>query len=140
MRISVQLVRRLTALCMIVLLASPLTKAQSQSDSNSPAAQTTEAPPAPQAQTQNPSPAQTPNSQANASPQQSAPTQPIGTAVAPAEKSLGVAASRPAGAAIAPPKQRRARSVIIKVGVIVGACVAVGTVVGLSRSSPSQPH
>lgn len=65
---------------------------------------------------------------------------PIGTAVAPYEKTTGVTASRPAGAVIAPAKQRRVRSILIKVGVIVAAGVAVGTVVALSHGSPSQPH
>ncbi|HEY1576118.1 MAG TPA: hypothetical protein VGF82_03490 [Terracidiphilus sp.] len=65
---------------------------------------------------------------------------PVGTAVAPYEKGIGVAASRPAGAVIAPAKQRRSRSFIIKVSLVIGACVAVGTVVALSNASPSQPH
>lgn len=65
---------------------------------------------------------------------------PVGTAAAPYEKTTGVAASRPAGAVIAPAKQRRVRSILIRVGVVVGAAVAVGTVVALSRASPSQPH
>ncbi len=64
---------------------------------------------------------------------------PLGTAAAPSVKTTGVAASRPAGAAIAPAKQRRARSILIKVGAIVGAGVAVGTVVALSSGSPSRP-
>ena len=65
---------------------------------------------------------------------------PVGTAVAPYEKGLGIAASRPAGAVIAPAKQRRSRSFVIKVGLIIGAAVAVGTVVGLSSASPSRPQ
>jgi hypothetical protein len=65
---------------------------------------------------------------------------PLGTAVAPYEKGIGVAASRPAGAVIAPAKQRRTRSFVIKLGVLIGACAAVGTVVALSNASPSQPH
>jgi hypothetical protein len=65
---------------------------------------------------------------------------PLGTAVAPYEKGIGVAASRPAGAVIAPAKQRRTRSFVIKLGVLIGACAAVGTVVALSNTSPSQPH
>jgi hypothetical protein len=65
---------------------------------------------------------------------------PVGTAVAPYEKGIGVAASRPAGAVIAPAKQKRSRSFMIKVGVLIGAAVAVGTVVGLSVASPSRPH
>jgi hypothetical protein len=65
---------------------------------------------------------------------------PLGTAVAPYEKGIGVAASRPAGVVIAPAKQRRTRSFAIKLGVLIGACAAVGTVVALSSASPSQPH
>jgi hypothetical protein len=65
---------------------------------------------------------------------------PLGTAVAPYEKGIGVAASRPAGAVIAPAKQRRTRSFVIKLGVLLGACAAVGTVIALSNASPSQPH
>jgi hypothetical protein len=64
---------------------------------------------------------------------------PVGTAVAPYEKGVGVAASRPAGVVIAPAKQRRTRSLLIRVGLIVGAAVAVGTVIGLSKASPSEP-
>jgi hypothetical protein len=72
--------------------------------------------------------------------QQNDAPKPVGTAAAPYEKTTGVAASRPAGAVIAPAKQRRARSILIRVGVIVGAAVAVGTVVALSRASPSRPN
>ena len=71
--------------------------------------------------------------------QQSQPQEPAGTAVAAPANATGVVASRPAGAAIAPAKQRRARSIMIKVGAIVGASVAVGTVVALSSGSPSRP-
>jgi hypothetical protein len=72
--------------------------------------------------------------------QQNGAQAPLGTAVAPYEKGIGVAASRPAGAVIAPAKQRRTRSFAIKLGVLIGACVAVGTVVALSSTSPSEPH
>jgi hypothetical protein len=72
--------------------------------------------------------------------QQNGTSAPLGTAVAPYEKGVGVAASRPAGAVIAPAKQKRSRSFMIKVGVLIGAAVAVGTVVGLSATSPSRPH
>ena len=71
---------------------------------------------------------------------QDSPQDPLGTAAAPSVKTTGTAASRPAGAAIAPAKQKRARSILIKVGVIVGAAAAVGTVVALSSGSPSRPH
>jgi hypothetical protein len=72
-------------------------------------------------------------------PQQNGNAAPVGTAVAPYEKGVGVAASRPAGVVIAPAKQRRTRSFLIKLGLVVGAAVAVGTVVGLSKATPSQP-
>jgi hypothetical protein len=67
-------------------------------------------------------------------------TTPVGTAAAPAEPVTGVAATRPTGAAIAPAKQRRARAILIRVSIVLGAAVAVGTVVALSRSSPSRPN
>jgi hypothetical protein len=72
--------------------------------------------------------------------QQNPAPKPVGTAAAPEMKTTGVAASRPAGAAIAPGKQRRARSFLIRVSIVVGAAVAIGTVVGLSRASPSRPN
>jgi hypothetical protein len=65
---------------------------------------------------------------------------PVGTAAAPAEPVTGVAASRPVGAAIAPAKQRRARAILIRISIVVGAAVAVGTVVALTRASPSRPN
>lgn len=71
--------------------------------------------------------------------QQSSGSEPVGTAAAPYEKPLGVAASRPAGVVIAPAKQRRAHSILIRVGLLVGAAAAIGTVVALSKASPSRP-
>ncbi len=65
--------------------------------------------------------------------------EPVGTAAAESVETTGVAASKPAGAAIAPAKQRRTRSLLIKVGALVGASVAIGTVVALSSASPSRP-
>lgn len=71
--------------------------------------------------------------------QQNTVSPPVGTAVAPYEKPFGAPASRPAGAVIAPAKQRRTRSFLIRVGVILAAAGAVGAVVGLSKASPSHP-
>jgi hypothetical protein len=89
---------------------------------------------------------QTVDDNRQASAQQSTPKQqqpgtqePVGTAAAQPVNTLGVAASKPTGAAIAPAKQRRARSILIKVGAALGAGVAIGTVVALSNSSPSRP-
>ena len=79
-------------------------------------------------------------SQSAAEAQQSGDQKPVGIAAAPYEKTTGVAASRPAGAVIAPAKQRRARSILIRIGVVAGAAVAVGTVIGLSRGSSGRPN
>jgi hypothetical protein len=76
--------------------------------------------------------------QQSGSPQTGTPTQPSGTAAAPVITTTGNAASRPAGAAIAPPKQRQVRSLLIKFGFIAGAGVALGTVAALSMGSPSR--
>jgi hypothetical protein len=64
---------------------------------------------------------------------------PVGTAAAETANTSGVAASRPAGVAIAPAKQGRARALLIKVGAVVGAGVAIGTVMALSNSTSSKP-
>ncbi len=69
----------------------------------------------------------------------SAPEQPVGTAAAESIPIVGTAASRPAGAAVAPAKQRRVRSFLIKMGAVVGVGVAVGATVALSEGSPSRP-
>ena len=84
---------------------------------------------------------QSSSSQPNQDPQQNGttPAQPLGTAVAPSVTRTGVTASKPAGAAIAPAKQRRVRTILISLAVVAAAGVAVGTVAGVSRTSPSQP-
>lgn len=64
---------------------------------------------------------------------------PVGTAAAEAPKVSGVTAAQPAGAAIAPAKQHRVRTIVLKVGAILGAGAAVGTVVALSAATPSKP-
>ena len=132
MRALFQFVKRQVAISVIACLAIPIAQAQSSSNSNP---QTRQDSPAAQAQQQD---ARAESSSANE--QQNPPEIPVGTAAAPAEKTLGATASRPAGAAIAPAKQRRSRSFLIHVGIIVGACAAVGTVAALSHASPSQPH
>lgn len=64
---------------------------------------------------------------------------PVGTAAAEAPHTTGVAASQPAGVAIAPAKQHRVRTIVIRVGAIVGAGAAVGTVVALTEGTSSKP-
>ena len=91
-------------------------------------------------QQSSPQPQQNTSQQQGGTQQQSGTQQPVGTAASESVKATGVAASQPAGAAIAPAKQRRTRSILIKVGALVGAGVAIGTVVGLSAASPSRPR
>ncbi|HMD19264.1 MAG TPA: hypothetical protein VKH40_03035 [Alloacidobacterium sp.] len=158
MRNSSYWLRRQIAICLVILLTAPFGEAasalpqqaspgeqaaQSQntnSGASKPGVPTTQSEtipdsPTPVEQNQSASSFQSAPQQ-----QQSATPEPVGTAVAPYEKIVGVAASRPAGAAIAPAKQKRTRTILISVGVVVATAVAVGTVVALSKASPSQPH
>jgi hypothetical protein len=64
---------------------------------------------------------------------------PVGTAAAEAPKVSGITAAQPAGVAIAPAKQKRARAIVIKIGAIVGGAAAIGAVVALTRATPSKP-
>jgi hypothetical protein len=88
--------------------------------------------------TPSPQPVQS-QSPAAAASQQQAPQKPVGTAVAEAPNASGIAASQPAGVAIAPAKQRRVRTIVLRMGAIVGAGVAVGSVVALTAATPSKP-
>jgi hypothetical protein len=67
------------------------------------------------------------------------PQKPVGTAAAESSNAGGTAASQPAGVAIAPAKQHRVRTIVIRVGAVAAAAVAVGTVAALSRATPSRP-
>jgi len=78
-------------------------------------------------------------SSSSATQTQSPPQKPVGTAVAEAPHAGGVAASQPAGVAIAPAKQRRVRTIVLRMGAIVGAGVAVGSVVALTAATGSKP-
>jgi hypothetical protein len=70
--------------------------------------------------------------------QQPAP-EPLGTAAAEGVNTAGNGASKPAGSAIAPAKQNRKRSLLIKLGAVAAVGVAVGTVAALSRGTPGNP-
>jgi len=63
----------------------------------------------------------------------------VGTAAAEAPKTKGVTAAQPSGIAIAPAKQRRVRTIVLRVGAIVAAGAAVGTVIALTEATPSRP-
>jgi hypothetical protein len=151
MRSSGYWLRRRTVDCLVILLVVPLVATaqalpgQQLDAAAAPPAQSQTAPqstPAPDSQAGpqpiNP-PAATPQN-STAQPAQNGTSAPVGTAAAPYEKGIGVAASRPAGAVIAPAKQRRTRTILIRVGLIVAAGVAIGTVVALSNASPSTAH
>jgi hypothetical protein len=167
MKISVYRLRRTIASCLVMLVSVPLGEAATvrpqpaipgqQAGAAQPAHAEPQAPDstgnksaidnAPQSQASPDAPNSTPAEdrnpgtlQSRPEQQQNTPANPVGTATAPYEKTTGVAASRPAGAVIAPAKQKRTRSFLIRIGVLVGACIAVGTVVGLSQTSPSHPN
>jgi len=144
MRISSYRFKRQIASCLVLLLAVPLAETAAAQPRQTPSSQQTQSAPADPTQPQNPASAdqaaQPSTAQPNPEPQQNSPTKPVGTAAAPLENTSGVAASRPAGAVIAPAKQRRARAILIRVSIVVGAAIAVGTVVALSKSSPSRPN
>ena len=114
--------------------AMPQPSPQPQPDANPPSPDPQNAPDSPSPQLADP--ATRPN---NPPLDQQQNSRPVGTAAAPEVKPTGVAASRPAGAVIAPAKQRRMRTIVIRVGIIVAAGVAIGTVAALSRSSPARP-
>ena len=71
--------------------------------------------------------------------QQQQTKEPLGTAAAQTVPTMGVAASKPAGAALAPAKQRRIRTILIRTGAILGAATALGVTMALTEASPSKP-
>jgi hypothetical protein len=115
------------------LPSAPIPQAPGQPQTqNQPQAQQTQ--PSQQPQTQQP------NQQTQQTQQPNAPRQPpVGTAAAPYEKPTGVPGSRPAGAAIAPAKQRRVRAIVISLAVVLAGAGAIGAVAGMSKASHSQP-
>lgn len=135
-----QMFLRATGSLLIVVLSAtmePLLAQQAPVPASNPPSQTTQ-PPIELPDNPGSTPAQT-NTPATP-PQQKpeTPKQPSGTAVAPAVQVSGGAASKPAGVAIAPPKQRQVHSWLIRFGFIVGAGAALGTVAALSAASPGH--
>jgi hypothetical protein len=66
--------------------------------------------------------------------------QPLGTATAEGVPVVGGAASRPAGEAIAPDKQKQRRSLLLKMSLIAAAGVAGGVVYALSKGTSAKPN
>jgi hypothetical protein len=106
------------------LLASPPQSSQSSTASQK---QDDLLPDAPQPQSAQTTPSQQP-----------APA-PSGAAGAKAATVKGAPVAQPAGAAVAPARQRGHRSLLIKLGLLAGAGIAVGAAVALSERSPAQP-
>lgn len=95
--------------------------------------------PAPSAPIATQNQTQSSQNQSSQTQSQTAPQQPVGTAAAEPTHAAGVAASQPAGVAIAPAKQRRKRTIVIKTAAIIGAAAAVGTVIALTEATGSKP-
>jgi hypothetical protein len=130
-----RLAMRLIACSLALLLAAPVSGAATHPLPNAP--KPANAPTQAVSQNQTGSAPQSHNNAANG---QSSSSQPVGTAVAPLIKPVGVAASRPAGAAIAPAKQRRIRVLAIRWGLIIGGAIALGTVAAATMGSPRRPN
>jgi hypothetical protein len=64
---------------------------------------------------------------------------PVGTAAAEPMRANGIAASQPAGVAVAPGKQRRVRTIVIAIGAVLGAGVALGSIAALTAGTASRP-
>ncbi len=107
----------------------------------SPQSQQEQLPEAPSASQSQPTgtPQAPPVPMANAPAPQKPASEPVGTATAERTPTAGGAASKPAGTAIAPAKQRQVRSLLIKLGAVAGAGVALGAVMALSRGTPARP-
>jgi len=93
----------------------------------------------PEAPSAQPPQAPPPSVPPRVAPQTAPQQQPLGAAAAEAAKTSGGAASKPAGSAIAPAKQKQVRSLLIKLGLIGAAGAALGTVYALSRGTGSRP-
>jgi hypothetical protein len=76
---------------------------------------------------------------ANTTPVPARSEQPLGTAAAEKGTTRGGAASKPAGVAIAPAKQKRSKSFLIKLGAVAAGAAALGAVYVLTRSTSSTP-
>lgn len=103
--------------------------------------ETTTVPPDAPSEVQRSQQAQSTENAAQPKPQPAQPERvnPLGTATAQQGATRGGVASRPAGEAIAPAKQRQVHSLLIKLGLVAAGAAAVGAVVGLTRGTSSVP-
>lgn len=106
----------------------PLQPVPAQSAPSAQSNQNTEVPPEPLPAT--PSPQPKPEQQMQ---------QPLGAATAEGVPTVGGGASRPAGEAIAPDKQKQRHSLLLKMGLIAAVGVAGGVAYGLSKGTSAKP-
>jgi cytoskeletal protein RodZ len=119
-------------------VSSPATKDSDVTTSSAAVSELPDSPGSVQAPAADPSQATGTQQSQTASPPASQ-QKPVGTAAAEASSVQGTGASKPAGVAIAPGKQHQVRSFLIKLGAVVGAGAAVGTVMALSMGTSSKP-
>lgn len=125
--------------------SQPANQGTTVNPSQAPLTPVTTYPDAAGAQQEQPSPdanpAQTAPAQSNLpeGPQPKKPAEPVGAATAESVPTTGGAAAKPAGVAIAPAKQHQTRSLLIKVGAVLAAGAALGTVYALSHGTSSTP-
>jgi cobalamin biosynthesis Mg chelatase CobN len=80
-----------------------------------------------------------PSATTNTNASQTKTQQPLGTAAAEKGVTRGGAASKPAGTALAGKKQNQSRGILIKLGAVLAAGAALGTVYALSRGTTPVP-
>lgn len=120
----------------------PVTPGTSVNPSQAPLQPVTTYPDAAGAQQEQPSPNAAPQTTSipeGPQPKKPAPAEPVGAATAESVPTSGGAAAKPAGIAIAPAKQHQTRSLLFKIGAVVAAGAALGTVYALSHGTSSTP-
>jgi hypothetical protein len=118
----------------------PVSPGTSVNPSQAPLAPVTTYPDASGAQQEQPSPnAEPQTTTVPEAPKPKPQTEPVGAATAESVPTAGGAAAKPAGIAIAPAKQHQTRSLLFKIGAVVAAGAALGTVYALSHSTSSTP-
>ncbi len=119
----------------------PANPGTSVNPSQAPLAPVTTYPDASDAQQEQQSPNTVPAPQTTVpeAPQPKKQTEPVGAATAESVPTSGGAAAKPAGIAIAPAKQHQTRSLLFKIGAVVAAGAALGTVYALSHGTSSTP-
>jgi hypothetical protein len=119
----------------------PANPGTSVNPSQAPLQPVTTYPDAAGAQQEQQSPNTAPATQTNVpeGPQPKKPTEPVGAATAESVPTSGGAAAKPAGIAIAPAKQHQTRSLLFKIGAVVAAGAALGTIYALSHGTSSTP-